>query len=159
MQNRLSSTASNEHQLLMAALQAVTPLPGTLDQRGNGKQLMPFTSSAFYLWHMKRLPVEVSLPRSGTTLLRLAANISCGCCTAAAYQPAACSTGDILLISLSALVVCWRKTSITFSYGVLMSVGCGTRSAGPLSCILHPLKTFWGSLSSWRTCPPDRSLR
>ena len=59
LQNRLSSAASGELQLLMPALQAVVPSVGVPNRRGVGKQLQPFSSSVFYSWHMEKLPVKL----------------------------------------------------------------------------------------------------
>ena len=58
LHSRLSSVDSSQWEMIQLALTNVTLSPDVPDRRGIGADLRPFSSRAFYLWHMEQKPAD-----------------------------------------------------------------------------------------------------
>ena len=91
---RLSVVATSQWTAIEQALAGVELLPDVPDRRSIGQQLLPFSSRAFYQWHMEQQPDDEFFPSIWTNIVICVVNTSSGwyiigaslqlsCCTTA----------------------------------------------------------------------------
>lgn len=124
----LSSQASLENQQLVIAPANATPMVGISDRRGVGKQIQPFSSSAFYSLYMNQVPVEqfTSLVWCNTaTPCGKQFMWACGYFIDRGYQQALFCTEETLLTTQCAHTATKLRTKNTSSFDARMRLEIG----------------------------------